>query len=139
VVGPAEITATSMADLAGRSIAVVRGAMQDTDITAQAPEGTTIRRYEDDATAAAAIAAGQVDFIATAAAVGKALAEQNPDRHLENKFVFRVSPYSIGVRLEDHDLLQWLNTALYYHRLNGDLAALHAKWLGGEMPELPVF
>jgi polar amino acid transport system substrate-binding protein len=80
-----------------------------------------------------------VDFIATAVAIGKALAEQNPDRHVESKFVFRVSPHSIGVRHGDGDFLQSVNTAPYTHRLNGDLAARHTKWLGGEMPALPTF
>jgi polar amino acid transport system substrate-binding protein len=101
------------ADLAAHSIAVVRGAIQDTDITAKAPDGAAIQRYVDDATASAAIASGRVDFIATAAAVGKALAEENSDRHLESKFVFRVSPYSIGVRQGNGDFLQSVNTALY--------------------------
>lgn len=66
------------------------------------------------------------------------LVEQNPERHLESKFVFRVSPYSIGVRQGDGDFLQSVNTALYTHRLNGDLAALPSKWLGGEMPAPPT-
>jgi polar amino acid transport system substrate-binding protein len=132
-------TLNSTADLAGKAIAVVRGTIQDTDVTQLAPKGATIRRYDDDATAAAAILSGQVDVIVTGQQIAQSLVDRDPSKTLQIKLVMGLSPYSIGIRPGDPDLLHWLNTAIYYHRLNGDLQAMYQKWIGGNMPPLPTF
>ena len=139
VAGRKDETLNSTADLTGKLIAVVRGTIQDDDVTQLAPKGATIRRYDDDATAAAAILSGQVEAIVTGQQIAQTLVDRDPSKALQIKLVMGLSPYSIGVRRDDPDLLHWLNTAIYYHRTNGDLQAMYKKWIGGDMPPLPKF
>lgn len=139
VAGRSKIEARDVAALSGKSIAVVRGTIQDTDLTRIAPKDANVRRYEDDATAATAILSGQVDFIVTGQQIAKAIIDKDPSKSLEEKFTIRVSPYSIGLRRGDADFLQLVNTFIYTHRLNGDLEAVHQKWIGGKPSPLPSF
>ncbi|WP_164133912.1 transporter substrate-binding domain-containing protein, partial [Stenotrophomonas maltophilia] len=50
-----DLTATSLADLAGKRVAVPRGSPQDTTLTRMAMAGTNIVRFDDDATCAQAV------------------------------------------------------------------------------------
>lgn len=127
------------ADLTGKSIAVVRGTTQDGEVTQEAPQDATLRRYEDDATAATAILSGQVDAIVTGLSIAKELEKMDPRQSLEVKFMSRPAPYSMGLRRGDPDFLQYLNTFIYYHRMQGTIAGLFDKWVGGEMPPLSTF
>ncbi len=139
VFGKAGTEVTGMESLKGKSIATVRGSTQDLIISRRAPQGTTVRRYEDDAAASNALLAGQVDLIITSEKIGNAIIAKDNTNSLEKKFVASISPFSIGIRKGDLDFLQFLNTAIYTHRNNGDLAGLHAKWIKGDMPALPSF
>jgi len=105
VAGRSNIEVKDATGLAGKSIAVVRGTIQDTDLTQIAPKAATIRRYEDDVTAATAILSGQVDFIATGQQIAKTIIELDPSKSLEEKIIIRVSPFSIGLRRGDADFL----------------------------------
>jgi len=85
------------------------------------------------------IAAGEPCSIVTGQQIAKTIIERDPAKSLEEKFTIRVSPYSIGVRRGDADFLHLINTFLYTHRLNGDLDAIHEKWIGGKPSVLPTF
>ena len=50
--------------------------------------------------------------------------------NLELKFRIRQSPAHIAVSQGEHNLLQWLNTDLFYNRLNGKLDALQVEFFG---------
>lgn len=140
VAGKKSIPVAKVEDLAGKSLGVVRGTIQDTEITRVAPESTTIRRYEDDATAASAILSGQVDFFVNGEVLSKAIMDKDPTQSLEQKFVLRSSPYSIGVRQGDPDFLQMINTFIYTYRLDGTLEGFQTKWLGAKQTSpLPSF
>jgi polar amino acid transport system substrate-binding protein len=128
-----------MADLKGKRIGVTRGNIQDTDVTALAPEGTTIVRFDNDSTVAAALIAGQVDAMAGADHLEAAVAARNPDKQLESKFVIRNSYYSIGMRLGEFNLLHWVNTWIDFHKNNGNLAVIYKKWMGSDLPPLSTF
>ncbi|MCC7275148.1 MAG: transporter substrate-binding domain-containing protein [Alphaproteobacteria bacterium] len=139
VLGPKDKPITSMAQTKGHRVGITRGTTQDLDFTRLAPEGSQITRFEDDATTTAALLSGQVDIIATADLLATEIAKRNPQKNLEIKYTIRLSPGAIGVRRNEADLLQWVNTFVYFHKLNGDFARLFEKWAGYKMPELPVF
>lgn len=139
VLGPKDKKITNMAETKGMRVGITRGTTQDLDFTRLAPPGSTITRFEDDATTTAALLAGQVDVIATADLLALEIAKRNPAKNLETKFTIRLSPGAIGVRRGDPDLLQWVNTFVYFHKLNGDFSRLFEKWAGYPLPELPVF
>ena len=118
---------------------VARGNIMDIELTATAPEGRIFQRYDDEASSNAALLAGQVDAIGIPDHTGGLLARQNPDKQLESKFVTRLSPYGIGIKRGDSDLLQWLNTFVFFHKNNGDLAKIYEKWVGSPLPDLATF
>ena len=107
--------------------------------TSAVPEGTIFQRYDDEASSNAALLAGQVDAIGIPDHTGVLLAKQNPDKQLESKFVTRLSPYGIGVKRGDADLLQLLDTFVFFHKNNGDLTKIYEKWVGSPLRDLATF
>jgi len=127
VFGPADAPRfQSAADMAGTSIAVARGTTLDVWLTDNAP-GANIVRFEDAASALAAFAAGQTQFFAENSIIAK---NAEGAANLELKFRIRQSPAHIAVSQGEHNLLQWLNTDLFYNRLNGKLDALQVEFFG---------
>lgn len=137
VVGaPKSMTITKMDDLIGKRIAVVRGNLQDLELTKSAPKGATLVRYEDDATANTALIAGQVDAIATPSTTVQNLATRMPAKNLEIKFVVKVQPLAIGMRKNDTELANWVNTWVEKNTSNGQLDQIYSKWMGLPLPDM---
>ena len=57
------------ADLAGKSVGVTRGAIEDLELTKIAPASADIKRFEDNNATVSAFVSGQVQVIATGASV----------------------------------------------------------------------
>ncbi|MCD8488289.1 MAG: transporter substrate-binding domain-containing protein [Desertifilum sp.] len=125
-------------DLEGYTVGVTQGALEDLELSKRAPDGLTIKRFEDNSTTASALLAGQVDLIATGNTIANKLIEDNPSRNLENKFVMKNSPCYIGIRRGDLDMLQWVNVFVSSKRLSGELDDLSQQWFG-EPLDLPAF
>ena len=138
VFGPKELPVKSAADTKGYKVGLSRGTTMDLTFTPMAPKGTKIIRYEDDATSLQAYLTGQVDMIATGNLLAVEYSKKRPGK-FALKFLLRISPGHIGVRRHEADLLQWVNTAIHYHKLNGDLNKLSLKWFGEPLPVLPTF
>ena len=142
VFGPAKFKVTGPDDLGSVTIACTQGTTQDIWLTRLAPHAHIVR-FQDDATSGAAFMSGQTDLIATLNTVAMALASKAPDRDIGIKFKLRDSPAHIAVRQGDFALLQWLNTYLFYIKVDGELQQLGLKWLGKSqnqnLRELPTF
>jgi polar amino acid transport system substrate-binding protein len=138
VFGPEDVDVTSAAELGDYTIGVPRGTTQDIGLTEMAPDADIVR-FEDDATTAAAFLSGQVDLLGTANIVAQDMVKNQADLDLENKFVIRTSPAHMGVRQGEFNLLRWLDTFIFYSKMNGNLEALHQKWMGEGMQPLPSF
>ncbi|MHA1564049.1 MAG: transporter substrate-binding domain-containing protein [Alphaproteobacteria bacterium] len=136
--GPAEHAVTDVNDLGDLKIGVPRGTTQDISITDLYPEGNIVR-FEDDATTAAAFIAGQVDIMGTANIVAISLGERNPDKDFSTVYKFRTSPAHMGVRQGEFNLLRWLDTFIFFSKMNGSLDALNEKWMGEPLADLPTF
>ncbi|WP_448188925.1 transporter substrate-binding domain-containing protein [Azospirillum sp. sgz301742] len=130
---------TSAAELSGKRVAVTRASTQDTALSAAAPKDAQLMRFDDDATAAQALLSGQVDAMGVSSVVAAQIQKQNPAKGYEVKFVMRRQPNGVAIRRGQADLLQWVNTFIYFVKNNGELDALHQKWLGAPLPNLPVF
>ena len=116
--------------------AVAKGTTEDLVLTAVAPDAD-IMRTEDNATAVQAYLSGQADLLAANSVVVAELAKQNPAAEFDFKFALRRAPAHITVRMGEHSLLRWIDTFIFQQTLNGELDALHVKWLGGPMRPLP--
>jgi polar amino acid transport system substrate-binding protein len=127
------------ADLASLRVGVARASTQDTAISAVAPQATRIMRFDDDATTAQAILSGQIDAIGVNTITARQIQAMNPGAEYETKFVLRHQPNGITLRRGQTDLHQWVNTFIYFVKNNGELDAIHRRWLNAPLPELPVF
>jgi polar amino acid transport system substrate-binding protein len=136
--GPEDAQVSSADEIGDLSVGVARGTTQDISLTEMAPDAEIVR-FEDDATTAAAFLSGQVDLFGTANIVAQDLVRKDPDLDLVNKFVIRTSPAHMGVRHGEFNLLRWLDTFIFYNKMNGTLDESHRKWMGEEMKQLPSF
>jgi polar amino acid transport system substrate-binding protein len=134
VFGPADAKVTKPDEIGSLRVGVARGTTQDIELTRLAPKATIVR-FDDDATTAAAYLAGQVDLFATANVVAEDLTKKNPDKGFDTKFVMRYSPCHMGIRHGNPELLRWLDTFIFYNRMNGTLNRLSEQWIGKPFPE----
>ena len=138
VFGPKALSVKSFADLAGKTIAVTRGTIQDDVLQQMAPPTLKIMRFEDDATTVAAFISQQTQLLATGAAVAAAALQKNPQVQAEYKLLLKESPNFIGVRKGETALLTKVNEILRAAKADGTLEKYSQKWLGrgtGVLPE----
>ncbi|TWO73103.1 transporter substrate-binding domain-containing protein [Caenimonas sedimenti] len=137
VFAPKSITVKGPADLAGKSISVTRGSVDDMELTKVAPPATELRRFEDNNATVSAYMAGQVQTLATSAQVAGAMMAKNPAMGTEFKFVLKDSPNFIGVGKGEDKLRQKVNDIIAEAKKSGDLDKMAVKWLGRPTGELP--
>lgn len=125
------------ADLKGVRVAVARASTQDTALTAIAPAGTEIRRFDDDASAMQALLSGQVDAIGCSTTVAAAIAQRAGDAY-ENKLVLKQQFMAVAMRKDQADLLKAVNAFVHKNSANGELNKLYRKWLQADLPAMPA-
>ncbi len=140
LVAPKRVNIPSVAGMAPNlRIAVARASSQDTMLTAQAPRGTQILRFDDDATAGQALLSGRADALGCNHMQARQLTVDNPQLELENKVVLRRQFQGITLRRNQFDLLQWTNTFIYFIKNGGELNEINQRWFGADLPEMPSF
>ena len=137
VFAPKGVVVKGPADLAGKSVGVTRGAIEDMEITKLAPAGADIKRFEDNNATVSAFIAGQVQVIATGASVAGTIMAKNPEVGAEYKFVLKESPNYIGVAKGEDKLRLKVNEIIAAAKASGDLDKMAMKWLGRPTGELP--
>ena len=125
------------ADLAGKTIAVTRGAIEDMELTKVAPASADIKRFEDNNATVSAFVSGQVVAMATGASVAGNMIARNPQLGTEYKFVLKDSPNFIGVGKGEDKLRLKVNEVIAAAKAAGDIDAMAKKWLGRPAGELP--
>jgi polar amino acid transport system substrate-binding protein len=138
IFGAKSLNVKSMSDLAGKTIAVTRGAIEDQELTKVAPAGTDIKRFEDNNATVSAFVAGQVQLLATGASVAGAMMQKNPKLEAEYKLLLKDSPNFIGVAKGEDALRLKVNEVIKAGKASGDIDRMSQKWLGrpaGQLPE----
>lgn len=125
------------ADLAGKTIGVTRGAIEDMELTKIAPPSADIKRFEDNNATVSAFVSGQVQAMATGASVAGNLIARNPQLGTEYKFVLKDSPNFIGVGKGEDKLRMKVNEVIAGAKASGDLDTMAKKWLGRPAGDLP--
>ncbi|MDO9236353.1 MAG: transporter substrate-binding domain-containing protein, partial [Aquabacterium sp.] len=97
VFAPKSLTVASFADLAGKTIGVTRGAIEDQELTKLAPATADVKRFEDNNATVSAFVSGQTQLIATGASVAGNMMARNPQLGAEYKLLLKDSPNFIGV------------------------------------------
>jgi polar amino acid transport system substrate-binding protein len=134
VFGPADVKAAKVDDLAGKTIGVTRGAVEDLELTKVAPATATIKRYDDNNGTISAFLSGQVELVATGNVVAAAILAKNPPKRPEVKFLIKDSPCYVGLNKGEPRLLEAVNAAIAKAKKDGRLAAISTKWLGVGLP-----
>jgi polar amino acid transport system substrate-binding protein len=128
-------------DLKGMKVAVTRGAMEDIVLTADAKSvpGLTILRFDDYPSTAQAMLSGQVDAMGGGDYGDIYLKKSAEGDAFELKFPLHAFHFGVGLRHGNPDLLQWVNTFVYFVKNDGTLNNLSMKWRNQPMMDLPTF
>lgn len=137
VFGAKTVNVKSFADLAGKTVGVTRGSVEDQELNKLAPAGTDIRRFDDNFKTVNAFTAGQVQLIATGASVAGNLMSKSPQLRTEYKLLLKESPNFIGVPKGEDTLRLTVNGIIAEAKKNGDLDKIALKWLGRPAGDLP--
>lgn len=134
VFGPADVAASKPEELAGKTIGVTRGAIEDLELTKIAPADAVIKRYEDNNGTISAFLSGQVELVATGNVVAAAILEKNPPKKPEVKFLIKNSPCYVGLNKSEPALMAKVNAIIAAAKTDGSLGAISEKWLGQPLP-----
>jgi polar amino acid transport system substrate-binding protein len=137
IFGPKNLVVKTPADLAGKSIGVTRGAMEDQEVGKIAPPGVDIKRFEDMNGTVSAYAAGQVQLMGVGASVAGNFMAKNPQVSTEYKLLLKDSPNFIGVAKGEDKLKAKVNEIIAAAKASGELNKMSLKWLGRPLGDLP--
>lgn len=122
-------------DLAGKTVAVTRGSIEDLELTKIVPKSTVIKRFEDNSSTIAAYQSGQVDLVATGNVVAASINEKKPSKKLATKFMIKNSPCYVGLAKEQPGLMAEVNAVIAAAKKDGSLNGIAEKWLHNPLPE----
>ncbi len=135
VSGPEDIIIDTPGDLAGKSIAVARGTIMDDQLTALAPAGTNIVRFEDEATTLTSILSGQFDLVAQSTSLNKTIMDRDPSKVIEPKIILGTSLHGVGLRKGDEALKAKIDEWLLENMGDGTLPKFFEEVHGMPMPD----
>lgn len=135
VFGPADVALTKPEELAGKTVGVTRGAVEDLELTKIAPPNATLKRFEDNNATISAYLTGQVQFVATGNVVAAAVNEMTKLRRLEPKFLIKNSPCYVGVGKGETALLARVNQVIAKAKADGALNTIAQQWLHAPLPK----
>ncbi len=137
VLAPKSLKITGPADLKGVTIGVARASTQDTGITAIAPPGTEIRRFDDDATTLQALISGQVQAMGASNTILAQLTKDYPKMQIEPKITLKEQANGMAFRKADTALRDWANTFIAKAEKDGEISKINERWFGQPLKKLP--
>lgn len=118
----------SVQDLAGKPVAVLEGAVQQSDLRLIAPEARLIA-FKSLPEALQALKNKRVDGLCQDDVAVLTAARMNPDLRIAGKS-FLPRPYAMAVRKGDRKFLGWLNAQLEKMKADGTIQRLRRKHFG---------
>ncbi|HEX7638195.1 MAG TPA: transporter substrate-binding domain-containing protein [Burkholderiaceae bacterium] len=128
VFGPKSIAAAAAGDLAGKTVAVTRGSIEDQELTKVAPTGARIERFDNVSTALKAYSSGKTQLLAAGVSVAAAATQTNPSLEADAKFILKDSRNFIGVKKGEDALRNRVDQIVDEAKASGELLALGRKW-----------
>jgi polar amino acid transport system substrate-binding protein len=129
VIGPRAIKVEGKADLAGKSIAVNRGTLEDSSLTEAAPAGADVKRFDNYNAVIQAFLAGQTQLMVVGNDVGSGVLARQVSLQPEQKFQLLTSPDHIALNKNEPRLKQALNEVVAKMLADGRMNAISVKWL----------
>jgi ABC-type amino acid transport substrate-binding protein len=115
-------------DLAGKTVAVIQGAIQDKDIEQLAPKADRVK-FGKVSEAVLAVKGGRADAFCQDDILILTLAKENPDLKPVGK-PFTPRPYGIAVRKGDVEFIKWVDGQLDKVKKDGTYDKLWKKYFG---------
>jgi polar amino acid transport system substrate-binding protein len=137
VLAPKSLTIKGPEDLKNVSIGVARASTQDTAISAIAPPGTEIKRFDDDATALQALISGQVQALGASNTILAQLNKDYANMQIEPKITLKSQANGMAFRKSDTALQQYANKFIAEIVANGQLNEINQRWFGTPLEKLP--
>ena len=137
VVGPVDLDLSAPDKLPGHKYGVPRAASQDTALTAIAPAGTDILRFDDDAATIQALLSGQVDAVGANQFYLDRLEQAAPGRYKVQLELVR-HYNGVGSRLGEKDWNESLNAFLDQFMQTDEYKAIYNKWMHMDPPDFPT-
>ncbi|MBW0448127.1 transporter substrate-binding domain-containing protein [Paraburkholderia phenoliruptrix] len=134
VFGPKALPVKNAADLAGKSISVARGTLEDLSVTKIAPPTANIKRFDDPNGAISAFISGQVQLMVVGNDVGATILARHPANDPEQKFSLFSSPDHVGLNKNEPRLKQKVDETIAKARSDGTMNAISQKWLRAPLP-----
>ncbi|MBL0373353.1 transporter substrate-binding domain-containing protein [Rhizobium sp. KVB221] len=129
VIGPAALEVKAKEDLAGKSIAVNRGTLEDTSLTDVAPETADIKRFDNYNSVIQAFVSGQTQLMVVGNDVGAQVLARQDVLKPEQKFQLMTSPSHIAVAKGEDRLKQTINDTVAKMLADGSLNKSSEAWL----------
>ncbi|MCG5234910.1 transporter substrate-binding domain-containing protein [Xanthobacter oligotrophicus] len=134
IFGPADVKVEKVEDIAGMTVGVTRGSVEDLELTKVAPPTADIKRYEDNNSTISAFLSGQVKVVATGNVVAAAILARNPPKKPQVKVLIKNSPCYVGLNKDEPKLLEKVNAIITAAKADGSLEKISQKWLGASLP-----
>lgn len=131
------ISLKGFGDLAGKSVGVTRGSIEDQELTKLAPASADIKRFEDNNATVSAFVSGQVQTIGISVSEASKMMAMNPLLNTEYKLLLKESPNFIGVAKGEDKLRVKVNEIIAEGKKSGDIDRMANKWLGRPAGDLP--
>lgn len=134
LLGPTSVDIRGPEDFPKYRIGVPRASTTDIGVSKVAPEGTRLRRFDDDASALQAMLVGQVDSTGTSSVIAAQTQKRFPGKY---KVQYVVNQQLMGVAMlkERPQLLAAVNDFIARNIANGKLNALFEQHIGTPLPE----
>lgn len=129
VIGPAALKVSGKEDLADKTVAVNRGTLEDTSLTAAAPGSTAIQRFENYNSVIQAFISGQTELMVVGNDVGAQVLARQDALKPEQKFQLLSSPSHIALRKGEEGLKKAVNDSVAAMVADGSLDASSKSWL----------
>jgi len=137
VLAPKSLKIEKPEDLKSVTISVARASTQDIAISAIAPQGTPLKRYDDDATALQALISGQVQAMGASNTILAQLNKDYPQLGIEPKITLKEQANGMAFRKADTALAEYANTFIAKIEGDGELSKINQKWFGIPLKKLP--
>jgi polar amino acid transport system substrate-binding protein len=134
VFGPKALNVKQAADLAGKTISVARGTLEDLSISKVAPPSAVIKRFDDPNGAISAFLSGQAQLMVVGNDVGATILARHPANDPEQKFALFSSPDHVGLNKNEPRLKGKIDEAVANAKKSGALNAISQKWLRSPLP-----
>jgi polar amino acid transport system substrate-binding protein len=136
LIAPKSMSVKTNDDMANLTIGVAKGAAQDTQVTKNAPQSATIRRFDGDAPSVQALVSGQVQALGGNIFYMDRVEKARPGE-FENKLEFQKLYNGACTRLGEKEINASINAFIDKIKTNGELKKIYDKWMKVPVPEFP--